>query len=138
MKLRVPKNRWLLVLVVAIAALLLLRGVVWDWLFPPTIVLTGHTAAVTGVAYSPDGQMLASSSADDTVRLWHVQPPGPARVIKADCGGVNSVAFAPDGQTVAGGCVDHAVRLWRVADGVLLRTFQGHQDVVQGVGFTPD
>ena len=34
--------------------------------------LQGHSAAVTGVAFSPDGAMIASSSADDSVRVWEV------------------------------------------------------------------
>ena len=42
--------------------------------------LTGHTDAVSSVAFSPDGHTLASGSDDDTVRLWDLTDPAhPAR-----------------------------------------------------------
>jgi WD40 repeat protein len=33
--------------------------------------LTGHTDSVNGVSFSPNGKMLASASADNTVKLWN-------------------------------------------------------------------
>src|ERR1700761_9232108 len=39
--------------------------------------LIGHTAAVNSVRFSPNGHMLASGSADDTIRLWNLTDPDP-------------------------------------------------------------
>ena len=42
--------------------------------------LTGHTGAVSAVAFAPDGHTLATGSDDDTVLLWDVaDPAGPRR-----------------------------------------------------------
>ena len=40
-------------------------------------VTTGHTEAVLSVAFSPDGQQLASGSGDTTVRLWDLNTQTP-------------------------------------------------------------
>ena len=66
--------------------------------------LTGHDDLVGGLAFSPNGKILASCSDDDTCRLWnftdpsHPTPLGQPLRERAD---VNSVAFTPDGSILA-------------------------------------
>jgi WD40 repeat protein len=50
-------------------------------------VLEGHTDRVTGVAYSPDGQIIASGAHDGTVRLWRASDGALLRVIHCEGGG---------------------------------------------------
>ena len=74
----------------------------------------GHTSRVLSVAFSPDGKVLASGSADNSVRLWDVAS---HREIGSPLTGhtdaVNSVAFSADGKTLASSG-DKSIRLWGV------------------------
>ncbi|MBN1430498.1 MAG: serine/threonine protein kinase [Anaerolineae bacterium] len=59
-------------------------------------ILTGHSGAVTSVALSPDGKILASGSLDKTVILWDLQTDEPIYTLETP-DEVHSMAFYPDG-----------------------------------------
>ena len=65
--------------------------------------LKGHAGEVSSVAFSPDGQRLASASDDQTVKIWDSATGKELFALKGHAGEVMSVAFSPDGQRLASG-----------------------------------
>lgn len=100
--------------------------------------LIGHTGDVIGVAFSPDGKLLASSAQGDPVaRIWDTATGKQVRMFKGHSDWLRSVVFSPDGKLLATGSVDKTVRLWNVADGSLLSTLEGYTDFVGSLAFSP-
>lgn len=99
--------------------------------------LTGHTDKVYCVAFSPDGQTIASGSQETSVRLWRASEGTLLHTITGHSNIVTAVAFSPDGKLLASGSPDFTVRIWRVADGVLVRTLN-HSLYVYSLAFSHD
>jgi class 3 adenylate cyclase/GTPase SAR1 family protein len=99
--------------------------------------LRGHRRWIGRIAWSPDGQLLASPSADGTIRLWDAETGECLRTLEGHTGMVHSAAFDTTGGMLASGSGDKTVKLWEVASGCLLRTLKGHRDSVYSVMFDP-
>jgi WD40 repeat protein len=100
-------------------------------------VLTGHTDSVTSVAFRPVASLLASGSADRTVRLWNTRTGTKDGTLTGHTDGVTSVAFSPDGAIVASGSSDGTVRLWNPVTATPITTLTGHSGQVSAVAFGP-
>ena len=87
------------------------------------VLLAGHTQNVNNVAFSSDGKILASGSADFTIRLWEVSTGTHLKTLKGHTGIVTSLCFFPDSRTLASADWN-SIRLWRVAYGTSLKTLK--------------
>ena len=102
------------------------------------VLMRGHTHNVYCVAFSPDGQTLASGSSDNTIRLWDTKTRRRKATFAGHTRRVRAVAFSPDGNTLASTSEDDTVRLWNLRTRRFKRTLTGHTDTGRTVAFSPD
>jgi WD40 repeat protein len=117
--------------------------------------LVGHFNRISGVALTPAGDRVATSSSDCSFRLWDAASGKPLQVWggetlftepvrlvrKTDAQhtrAVGSLAFSPDARLLATASSDLTGGLWDTATGRRLRRYVGHTGFVRGVAFSPD
>lgn len=93
--------------------------------------------SVYSVAFSPDGQTLASGGVNQPVQLWRLSNGELKSSLTGHSDDVYSVAFSPDGKRLASGSADRTIRIWDLFTGEPIHTL-GHSDAVYSVAFSPD
>lgn len=99
--------------------------------------IVGHEGPITSLAYSPDGERIATTSWDRSAGLWDAKSGERKGTLLGHRDWVRGVAFSPKGFTLATAGADGTVCVWSRTTGRLLRTFRGHTQSVTGIAFHP-
>ena len=95
--------------------------IIYDMRQPTRIQkLSGHRGECYRIAFSPDGEQLASCSSDKTARLWNVGTGGLESVLRARKA-LRSIAYTPDGRYIVVNGQDRAIQFWDRLDDPLQR-----------------
>lgn len=100
--------------------------------------LSGHKDWVFGIAFSPDGKLVATGGAnkDATIKIWDVES-GELKHNLENLGGINCLAFSPNGKTLACGN-GNQVSLWDVSSGKIITSLENYQYPPSALAFLVD
>jgi len=100
--------------------------------------LEGHTDSIVTIAYSHDGQYVATASMDGTCKIWNSD----SGTLVSTCEGPSQelewCAWHPKGHVIAAGSTDMTVWMWWAPTGKVMQVFGGHGGAVGSGSFSPD
>jgi eukaryotic-like serine/threonine-protein kinase len=97
-----------------------------------------HKGGIEAVAYSPNGEHVATSGSDGLVNIWKESSGALELTLSGHTGTVHDVAYAPDGRRLASVGWDKTLKLWDTETGKETLTLRAHTDEVCKVVFSPD
>lgn len=101
----------------------------WQLDGTPVKTLTGHGLAIAQVQFNAAGDILASASWDNTIKLW--QDGTLVQTLTGHQNGVTSLSFLSDQPIVVSGSADQSIKVWQVDQGRLIKTLDGLAPVAQ-------
>lgn len=101
------------------------------------LTLKGHKDVIHDVAWLAGGKLLASASADRTVRIWDAATGKPLHTLSGHSGPVLALAVSPDGKLLCSGGADQTIRVWDTATWKPLRSLNNHLGPVHRLAFRP-
>ena len=115
------------------------EAILWDLTTgQPQAVLNRHAAGVFSLAFSPDGDRLATASADGTVKIWDAATGAEERTLRGHNGKVRAVAWRPDGKQLASAGDRGDIFIWDAATGAHVSTLTSTPQIIFDVAWSPD
>ena len=102
------------------------------------LTLEGHTKKIQSITFSPNENILASASYDNTIKLWYPGSSNKTKTIKGHTAPVKSVYFFADGKTLLSASDDKSVKLWDIDTQKFKGSFLGHNNWVNSAKVNSD
>jgi len=102
--------------------------------------LQGHTNGVFDVSFSPDSELIATASADGTLKLWR-RDGTLLKTLQEENSWVRCLSFSPNGKMIASASgLEGTVKIWSLPDSKLIKTLTSNTgyNPVNQVSFSPD
>ncbi len=102
------------------------------------LVYAKHSDSIETVAWSPNGQRIASGALDKRVQVWDAFSGDQVVPHTGQTQGISSLSWSRDGGRIASASLDGTVQIWQAATGETLSTYRGHRGSVWTVAWSPD
>lgn len=102
------------------------------------LMMWGFTSWMQPLAFSPDGERIASTLGDHALHFWETSTGKELNPPEGHTAHVVSLSFSPDGKMLATAGGDSTVRLWDVASQKERRVLRHHAGTIRAVAFSPD
>jgi WD40 repeat protein len=102
------------------------------------VVCKGHASTIFSCHYSQDGDTIATSSADGTVRIWDAETGKTLIILEGHTQGVIDCCFSPEEGTLASVSEDFEIRIWSLSSGDLAMRMSCLKDSIISLAFSPD
>lgn len=100
--------------------------------------LQRSTEKINTIAWSPNNNILATPSDENTIRLWDAKRGTFLRTLKGHLKAVLSVTWSPDGHNIASCSADQTIRIWETDTGQSIQTLKGHSNRIRSITWSPD
>lgn len=100
--------------------------------------LKGHKHEIFSLAFSPNGQKLASGSFDGSTRIWDSTTWQVLHELAGHGNWVSAVAFSPDGKVLVSAGIDRRIQVWDAETGGNLFTSQEHAKGILSLAYSSD
>ena len=107
----------------------------WDLTSGDCVGILNHQGRVRAIAFTPDGQFLASGGDDPIIKLWDVNTKTVRQTLKGHTDKIRSIIINPDGRLISSSD-DGSIRFW--FDGRCLQTIEAHSEAVWTIAVSPD
>jgi WD40 repeat protein len=101
-------------------------------------VLKGHGNVVTALAFSADGQRLASGGGDRDVLVWDAKTWGLLATLKGHTAYPSCLSFSPNGRHLVSVAEDRTARLWSVASAKVEAELRDGDHIPRSIAWSPD
>ena len=100
--------------------------------------MPGHGQPLLALAFSPDGQILATTAKDKTIKLWNLADQTEITTLTGHKLAANAVVFSRDGTILASAGANKTIKLWDLANQTEITSFGGHKLAINALAYSPD